>query len=301
MSNKYLEKIAAGYFYDQTGHFADHAESMKKAKGGDLFEASFSGKNRFDYKGGRYDEVWRRRTKGITARGGGVKTLAGAAIGGALGSFQGYSAKKDDFGRRLSKSDRIWNATTDGLVGALAGGYLGAAAHGIRAGKITTRGFKAKNKLFDIRNKTYAKNSEKFSDETFGAWNSSNKSHNENFRQKQKQWYEEAKQEQQRGQQQRGQSSGGRGAYGSASGGINDLHRDLEFPEGGFKTKAEATRHYRKMSMKHHPDRGGDPEKMKKINTAWDKFKSHPEGFEKLAYLHFDNVFLDSIYEQILA
>lgn len=299
MSNKYLEKIAAGYFYDQTGHFADHAEDMRKARSGDLLGATFTGKNRFDYKGSKYDEVWKRRTRGITAKGGGAKTLLGAAIGGALGGFKGYSEKRDDLGKRLSKSDRIWNATTDGLTGALAGGYLGAAAHGIRVSKISNRGFKGKNKLFDIRHKTYADNSNKFSDEVFGAWKSSNKSHNENFHQKQKQWYEEAKREQQR-QHQR-QSSGGGRSYGSAGGSVSDLHRDLEFPEGGFKTKAEATKHYRKMSMKHHPDRGGDPEKMKKINTAWDKFKAHPDGFEKLAHLHFDNVFLDSIYEQVLA
>ena len=46
---------------------------------------------------------------------------------------------------------------------------------------------------------------------------------------------------------------------------IHGLHKDLEMPIGGFKTKAEATKHYKKMAMKHHPDKGGDVEKMKKI------------------------------------
>lgn len=65
---------------------------------------------------------------------------------------------------------------------------------------------------------------------------------------------------------------------------VHDIHSDLGFPKGGFKTKMEATKHYKKMAMKHHPDRpGGSDELMKKINTAWDEYKKHPDGFEKLA------------------
>ncbi len=65
---------------------------------------------------------------------------------------------------------------------------------------------------------------------------------------------------------------------------VHDIHSDLQFPNGGFKTKMEATKHYKKMAMKHHPDRpGGSDEVMKKINAAWDDYKKHPDGFQKLA------------------
>lgn len=92
----------------------------------------------------------------------------------------------------------------------------------------------------------------------------------------------------------------GNPGFKSKTSSIHDLHKDLEMPVGGFKTKAEATRHYKKMAMKNHPDRGGDVEKMKKINTAWENYKKHPDGFEKLAGLSFKNYYLDSIHEQIL-
>lgn len=84
-----------------------------------------------------------------------------------------------------------------------------------------------------------------------------------------------------------GGRSGGGGGGGSYRGGfsnIHDLHAKMEMPKGGFKTKAEAKKHFRKMSSKYHPDRhGGDASKMKDFNQAWQEFEKHPEGFEKLA------------------
>lgn len=67
---------------------------------------------------------------------------------------------------------------------------------------------------------------------------------------------------------------------------MNDIYSDLGAKPGTFRTKSEASRHYKKMAMKHHPDRpGGNVDTMKKVNTAWDEFKQHPNGFEKLAGL----------------
>lgn len=74
-----------------------------------------------------------------------------------------------------------------------------------------------------------------------------------------------------------------------------DILHDLQ-ASGGFKTKAEASKHYKKMAMKHHPDRGGDQELMKKINKAWDEYKAHPDGFEKLAGYRY----LEKLREQII-
>lgn len=34
-----------------------------------------------------------------------------------------------------------------------------------------------------------------------------------------------------------------------------------------------AKKHYRQLSMKHHPDKGGDPQIMKTINQAWEEFQ----------------------------
>merc|ERR1719158_1972934 len=42
---------------------------------------------------------------------------------------------------------------------------------------------------------------------------------------------------------------------------------------------AELKKAYRKAAMKHHPDKGGDPEKLKEINEAYDVLKD-PEKRE---------------------
>lgn len=52
----------------------------------------------------------------------------------------------------------------------------------------------------------------------------------------------------------------------------------------GAKTKAEAKKRYRAEAKKHHPDIGGDPETMKKVNTEWEAFENSSH-FDKLAHL----------------
>jgi hypothetical protein len=75
---------------------------------------------------------------------------------------------------------------------------------------------------------------------------------------------------------------------------ISSILKDLEAPSGGFKTKTEATHHFRKASMRYHPDRaGGSNEAMSRVNSAYREYKAHPAGFEKLAGLGI----LDTIYD----
>jgi hypothetical protein len=52
----------------------------------------------------------------------------------------------------------------------------------------------------------------------------------------------------------------------------------------GAKTKADAKTRYRAEAMKNHPDRGGNAEKMKDINTEWEKWEKSP-GFNKLSHV----------------
>jgi hypothetical protein len=75
---------------------------------------------------------------------------------------------------------------------------------------------------------------------------------------------------------------------------IHDIHQDLG-KTGGFKTKKEATDHFRKARSKLHPDRHPGKEKemhenMAKLNRAWDEFHSHPEGFTKLANAYLEKI-----------
>ncbi len=79
-------------------------------------------------------------------------------------------------------------------------------------------------------------------------------------------------------------------------GDIHSLHKDLEFPAEGFTTKDNAIGHYRKISMKNHPDRGGKVEDMQRINAAWGKYKVHPEGLQKLAGLGI----MEKVYELVV-
>lgn len=80
---------------------------------------------------------------------------------------------------------------------------------------------------------------------------------------------------------------------------VSDIMKDLG-RKNHFSTKAEASKHYRSMAMKHHPDRGGDVSKMQTINKAWDEFKNHPEGFEKLASAGLENKYLEKVAEFVL-
>lgn len=57
----------------------------------------------------------------------------------------------------------------------------------------------------------------------------------------------------------------------------------------GVKTKQEAKNAYRAQAMKHHPDRGGNAERMKEVNTAWDSFQKH--HFDKLSSALFSELY----------
>jgi hypothetical protein len=67
--------------------------------------------------------------------------------------------------------------------------------------------------------------------------------------------------------------------------GHQKILKDFEAPKG-FKTKAEAKAHYRKMMSQYHPDKnpGVNPATSQKINKAWDDLQK-TEYFEKLAHL----------------
>lgn len=51
-----------------------------------------------------------------------------------------------------------------------------------------------------------------------------------------------------------------------------------------FKTKRDVKTEFRTAARKHHPDRGGNPEKMKAINESWGTIKE-TDWFQKLAAL----------------
>ena len=57
----------------------------------------------------------------------------------------------------------------------------------------------------------------------------------------------------------------------------------------GVKTKAEAKSRYRAEARKHHPDLGGDPERMKKVTTEWGDYEKH--HFDKLSQPMFRELF----------
>lgn len=53
---------------------------------------------------------------------------------------------------------------------------------------------------------------------------------------------------------------------------------------GKETTKAQVKKMYREAALRHHPDRGGDAEKMKEVSSAYDAIKKSP-WHEKLAHL----------------
>ena len=56
-----------------------------------------------------------------------------------------------------------------------------------------------------------------------------------------------------------------------------DYYKVLGVPESS--TQDDIKKAYRKLSLKHHPDRGGDAEQFKKINEAYKSL--HRFNFEK--------------------
>lgn len=77
-------------------------------------------------------------------------------------------------------------------------------------------------------------------------------------------------------------AGGGRQYTSPGRGTVKDNLSTLNIPKN-VKTKKEAKKHFRATAFKHHPDRGGDPEKMKKVNEAWSEIKSS-SWYEKLAH-----------------
>jgi hypothetical protein len=61
----------------------------------------------------------------------------------------------------------------------------------------------------------------------------------------------------------------------------------------GVKSKAEAKAKFRDLARQHHPDRGGNVEKMKKINAEWEAAQAHHE-FPKTASV---SAFVDELFE----
>jgi hypothetical protein len=80
------------------------------------------------------------------------------------------------------------------------------------------------------------------------------------------------------------------GAGGGGRGGGNPFHERAQQQQSAYKeyglheakTKSEFRKKWNEHAMKHHPDRGGDQEKMKHVNATFEAFKKSPE-YEKLA------------------
>lgn len=101
-----------------------------------------------------------------------------------------------------------------------------------------------------------------------------------------------------------GRSAGGSKSYGGADpfarrGGVSAAPPSWAQQA---TTKAEAKSAYRAQARQHHPDLGGDPEKLKRVNVDWENFEKSPayakmasvylhgyaDAFEKFATLRFD-------------
>jgi hypothetical protein len=164
--------------------------------------------------------------------------------------------------RKQTSNEYKTNILTGVMGGGIAGGYMGQSiARASAFNKVISKGRAAGVKTFGRSYHNFHNNDENFREEFKKKF--SNQSH----------WNSGTG------------GSGGGGAGFARHRDVGSIHKDLGTPKGGFKTKAEATKHYRGLAAKHHPDRGGKTEDMQRINAAWDEFKKHPDGFEKLAGL----------------
>ena len=57
-----------------------------------------------------------------------------------------------------------------------------------------------------------------------------------------------------------------------------NLYKILGLPN--FATVEDIKKAYRQLAMKHHPDRGGDEEIMKKINTAYQVLSEKKDAYD---------------------
>eukprot|EP00438_Fugacium_kawagutii_P000506 Skav217667 [mRNA] locus=scaffold2919:179368:180147:+ [translate_table: standard] len=64
---------------------------------------------------------------------------------------------------------------------------------------------------------------------------------------------------------------GGKGGGKGKKGNTDKLYRLLDVDKSS--TSSEITQAYRRLAVKHHPDKGGDPEKFKEINAAYEVLK----------------------------
>ena len=81
-------------------------------------------------------------------------------------------------------------------------------------------------------------------------------------------------------------AGGGAGPSRRAKGMIDSLEEGLHAigASSSAKTKKEVREAFRSASRKHHPDRGGDPEMQKKVNSAWEKV-TESDWFRKLSFV----------------
>lgn len=62
----------------------------------------------------------------------------------------------------------------------------------------------------------------------------------------------------------------------------DDFYQQLGLPD--FAPMSDVVKAYRRLALIHHPDRGGDPEKMKQINYIYDVLKNHKEAYDRWLY-----------------
>lgn len=82
----------------------------------------------------------------------------------------------------------------------------------------------------------------------------------------------------------RAQGGAGHGGYGGYHAPRVEPEELRRFGLHQVKTKAEVRKIWQQQARHHHPDLGGDPEKMKEVNRIFDDFKKSP-AYEKLAML----------------
>jgi len=71
----------------------------------------------------------------------------------------------------------------------------------------------------------------------------------------------------------------------TAKSAFGDLNKAKNyFGMSGVSTKAEAKKKMRSAALKHHPDKGGNPEEMKKVNDFMGQVQKS-DWFDKLAFL----------------
>lgn len=173
---------------------------------------------------------------------------AGSAVGagvGVAGNSGNYEAWDDDKYRYVTKKHTIGDRVVGGIAGGILGGFLGASSAAASASA-------------KFNKKIGADGRRLFGDTKHGR--------------KMEDLFVKAK-----------SKTTSAPPRGHRTRTVNDILGDLGAPVGGFKTKDEAKKHFRRAAMKNHPDRGGNVEAMQKINKAFEEYQAHPEGFNKLA------------------